>query len=231
MYQAKWRVWDIGSCALLIVSFSIAVLSIDTWILKSVELPFLLIFDLIGIFSIYLIFLRRKKIQISHLYNTHNILFLPIFIALQLAITITRVGVANGFEDVALIYTNLWSLVLTDFTPHLLENASAIFLSPVWEEFLFRGVVFFILAKKLGYIPAMIIPSLVFALLHIDPNYLANMNVTIFSTVLLIFVESLLKSYLVYRTRSLTIPTAMHIFGNALSTIIAIIYAKLGFVN
>jgi membrane protease YdiL (CAAX protease family) len=165
-------------------------------------------------------------VKFSQIYNVNLIFFIPLFLIVQFFFLALRIVASNGFGDLFLLLKNIYVIDIYDITS--LDNISGMLLSPIWEEFLFRGVIFFILFRRFGLKFALFAPAILFAIFHIDPNFKQNfIGTTIISTALLIFFESVTKSLIVYKTKSLTIPTIMHIFGNFLSTIIFAIYDKL----
>lgn len=142
---------------------------------------------------------------------------------------IARITFANGFGDLV----SLFSAVTPDTLPLILENipkyASGLFISPIWEEFLFRGVLFIVVLNKFGLKTALFVTSIIFALVHIDPDSIGNMSALYISTILLVFVESVFKNWIFYKTRSLTLPIIMHIFSNIFAYALQVLYYQLGY--
>lgn len=227
----KWQVLDILLTFVLIIVASLVVFVVDDRIITQTELPFLMVFDLIGITVVYLVFIRQYTLQIRQFYNARLIALVPIFIGIAVAVKFMQVTVANGLGDLTLLSQGLFKVPLSSFPHFTISEISGLILAPIWEEFLFRGVIFWVLQRKFGPGIAIVVPSLLFALLHIDPNALTNYNYLFISIILALFVESVLKSYIVYKTKSLTIPTIMHIAGNIVALLIEFSYKQMGFVG
>ncbi|MEM7427738.1 MAG: CPBP family intramembrane glutamic endopeptidase [Pseudomonadota bacterium] len=82
---------------------------------------------------------------------------------------------------------------------------AAVILAPVVEEFFFRGLLFSRFLKRFGLIAAMIVPSLLFGVLHAD--------------VLGAFFFGVILSFLFLRTGSLVGPIIIHMSNNALAVL------------
>jgi membrane protease YdiL (CAAX protease family) len=78
-----------------------------------------------------------------------------------------------------------------------------VILAPLIEEILFRGLLFTRLTKKWGMIRAMIVSSLVFGLLHLNP--------------IGAFVFGIVTCVLYMRTRTLLVPMALHALNNLIA--------------
>lgn len=90
---------------------------------------------------------------------------------------------------------------------------STVLIAPVFEELVFRGIIFQRWAYRWNVRVAIVLSSLVFALLHFS-----------FST----FIVGIVLSLIYIRTRTLLIPIIMHALNNLLSTSI-IIYSLIFF--
>jgi membrane protease YdiL (CAAX protease family) len=227
----RWEILDILLTFVLIIVASLVVVLVDDRIITQTELPFLMIFDFIGMSVVYFVFIRQYKLKIRQFYNTRLIALVPIFIVIAVVVKFMQVAVANGLGDLILLYEELFKVPLSAFFHFILSEISGLILAPIWEEFLFRGVIFWVLSRRFGPVVAIVVPSLLFALLHIDPNAFTNYNYLFISIILALFVESVLKSYIVYKTESLTIPTLMHIAGNIVALLIELLYKQMGIVG
>ena len=228
MIKTPYSQWSISVALKFIGLFilsTIVLLIIDTWILPF-EI-FNIAFNLSGILGCYFIFIHPFKYKISEIYNLNCILISPFLILANITIVLARIAVTNGFSDVNIIISSLTFENIKEFI--LMSNSylDAIVLAPIWEEFLFRGVFFVILLKRFNLPVAFIISGVIFSLLHITPDTLTNFINLLVGTVLLLTVKSLLYSYVFYRTKSLTIPTLMHITSNILASYIFFVYNKI----
>ena len=124
---------------------------------------------------------------------------------------------------ISIISNWLGSIDDTDFTMQVLNKSKNNILlfygigvaQPVFEEFLFRGVLFRGLLNKLGGLLTVFITSVLFVLPHIqyDFNILA----------LILFPNALILGFSRLKTRSLTVPIILHCANNILTLIIGIL--------
>ena len=92
---------------------------------------------------------------------------------------------------------------------------SILIIAPLFEEFLFRGVLFSYLRRKIGPISAIFTSSLIFTLFHFSPSQ----SVENFPLLLTLFA---LGSYLAFayeKTRSLSTSILLHVTFNSISVI------------
>jgi len=223
-------VLDILLTFVVLIVASILVLVIDDRIITQTELPFLLIFDFFGMSVVYLVFIKQYRLKLKQFYNSRLIALLPLFIMIAVVVKFMQVAVANGLGDLILLYQVLFQVSFSSLVHHIFAGISGLILAPMWEEFLFRGVIFWVLQRKFGPGIGIFVPSLLFALLHVEPNVLTHYEYLFFSIILALFAESVLKSYVVYKTKSLTIPTIMHIVGNIVAILIEFLYMQMGVV-
>lgn len=83
---------------------------------------------------------------------------------------------------------------------------------PIVEELFFRGILFRGFSIKYDQKLAIIFSSILFALIHIDPN-----SVTAISQILSAFLLGILLCYIVIYTKSLKIAILIHVFWNLLN--------------
>ena len=95
-------------------------------------------------------------------------------------------------------------LETTGLLPRITFLAFAVFLAPIVEEVLFRGILLPLLARRIGPVPATVLSSIGFAAIHADLGSFAPLT-------LLAIALSLAYA----RTRSLRVPIAMHMLFNA----------------
>jgi len=87
---------------------------------------------------------------------------------------------------------------------NLLEIFSLIIVAPIVEEFIFRGILLHRWASKWGLIPAILVSSLIFGCLHINP-----VGLSLFGIVM---------SLLYIKTRTLIVPMVAHALNNTVAT-------------
>ena len=90
--------------------------------------------------------------------------------------------------------------------PFPIQFAYTVFLAPTIEEIIFRGILFWHINFKFGFISAMILNSMIFAFLHL------KIRVIIFS-----FIGGIIFSYLTYKCNSLYAAIIAHCLYNFLS--------------
>ncbi len=90
--------------------------------------------------------------------------------------------------------------------PFPIQFAYSVFLAPTIEEIIFRGILFWHINLKFGFVYAMILNSMIFAFLHL------KLRVIIFS-----FIGGIIFSYLAYECNSLYAAILAHCLYNFLS--------------
>lgn len=93
----------------------------------------------------------------------------------------------------------------------LVYGIGLVLLAPVWEEFLFRGILFSRLMKYIPIWASFIVSSLIFTCIH--PISVGN--------TLFIFVFGLLVAYTYYKTNNIFVPVSIHLLNNLFSLSIA----------
>ena len=82
----------------------------------------------------------------------------------------------------------------------------AIVLAPIFEEILFRGIALPYLLRKIGTLPALVLVSFFFAMIHSHlPSFIP------------LFVIAMAFGLAYLRTGSLTVPITMHMIFNAVN--------------
>ena len=105
----------------------------------------------------------------------------------------------------------------------MLENSSNLILlfygigiaQPIFEEFLFRGILFKGLLKTLGGLKTVLITSFLFVLPHIQ-----------YDTSILLFIllpNALILGFSRLKTKSLTVPIILHCANNILTLVVGIL--------
>jgi uncharacterized protein len=133
----------------------------------------------------------------------YSLLTIIIFVVV-LSFVMHQLGLNHGYEWFKSIWLSSSSKALLCFV--------VIFIAPLNEEFIYRGVLFTGLQQsKLGPIGAIIITAALWAIIHVQYQ-LVDIGV--------VFLGGLLLGYARHRTRSLYIPFIMHFTWNTLVTII-----------
>lgn len=83
--------------------------------------------------------------------------------------------------------------------------------APVMEELVFRGLIFQRLIVKIGIVPAILISSLLFGLLHLE----GWLGATIFA---------ILMCILYLQTKNILVPIALHVLNNLVSLILEYVF-------
>lgn len=115
------------------------------------------------------------------------------------------------------------NLVLSDWLAILMPALLLIFFQSSAEELLFRGYLYQLIAARGPVWAAMVIPSLLFGLLHHDPAYGANA----WMMVLVAVVMGLISADAVRRTGNLSLSLGLH-FGNNIIAILLLSYDRSG---
>ena len=131
---------------------------------------------------------------VGELVNTLLYLIFGVFEYEQLAVYYLRMS--SGFP----LFVALFTIVL---------------FAPITEEFLFRGLLFNCLERKLGRTKGLMLSSLCFAGFHFSSSQgLGNISI-LFS----LFVLSIFLGYIYRRERSLVAPIALHMLFNTVGTL------------
>ena len=123
----------------------------------------------------------------------------------------------------SIIYKWLGNINDVEFTNQVLENSSNLILlfygigiaQPIFEEFLFRGILFKGLLNKLGGLKTVLITSFLFVLPHIQ-----------YDTSILLFIllpNALILGFSRLKTKSLTVPIILHCTNNILTLVVGIL--------
>lgn len=179
---------------------------------------------------LYLLFQKTFKTKISWRWPhwTNLLLSFGVFILSRIAaaIVVAILVVALGLQgEILTLFADLsGDLSGRDFNPLLLFLTVAVAV-PVWEEYIFRGYFYNTLRKYSRFIPAAILSSFVFAIMHF-----ANGGGTVAGTlavVVSIFILSLGITYMFERDRSLWIPIIMHMLNNGIVVLLALIFSQI----
>ena len=132
-------------------------------------------------------------------------IFYLLFLCIQFLTTLLGIDItASNFTKEVLVYSS--SLPLLFYAIGIAQ--------PIFEEFLFRGLLFKGLENKIGGIKTVFITSFLFVLPHIQ------YDITIL--LLILFPSALILGFCRLKTNSLTIPIIIHCINNTVSLIIAL---------
>lgn len=118
----------------------------------------------------------------------------------------------TGIDQIAIRF-----LKMAKESPFLLTIAlfAILIAAPAIEEFVFRGILYTYLKKKIKRVGALILSSITFAAFHFSPDQgLSN-----FSLLFSLFTLALFLGFLYERQRSLFAPIALHMTFNSISVI------------
>ena len=123
----------------------------------------------------------------------------------------------------SIVYKWLGNINDVEFTNQVLENSSNLILlfygigiaQPIFEEFLFRGILFKGLLNKLGGLKTVLITSLLFVLPHIQ----YDISILIF----ILLPNALILGFSRLKTKSLTVPIILHCTNNILTLVVGIL--------
>lgn len=103
---------------------------------------------------------------------------------------------------------------VSTLTGSIIGGIVAVFLAPLAEEFIFRGFLFTKLRVRLSIGVSMVISSILFAAIHFSISSITT------------FLFGLSLCIVFYKTRNLAIPILLHVFNNAIVSLIDI-YSKM----
>ena len=89
--------------------------------------------------------------------------------------------------------------------------------APIFEELVFRGFMYSGFERSLGAVPAVLLTSAIFAMMHVQYNHYELLHIFVFGLVL---------AWARMRTQSLWTPIAMHAVNNGLAIMTVLAIAK-----
>ncbi len=209
---------------LIIINIAIGIISgfIVSLIGFNIQDPIMTyVFYCLGFGLLFLWALQRfRQLQINPKYVIGNLPnnyhWLPI-VGIVTVILVFSIGAALlSFYVLSLISPSLLESLLKSISDdnsksssvpilyNLLEIFSLIIVAPIVEEFIFRGILLHRWASKWGLIPAILVSSLIFGCLHINP-----VGLSLFGIVM---------SLLYIKTRTLIVPMVAHALNNTVAT-------------
>ncbi|MBI9067608.1 MAG: CPBP family intramembrane metalloprotease [Salinivirgaceae bacterium] len=176
----------------------LGLLNIDPEIIKNISGVISTILLIVTYYFVFKIFEKRKILELS-----------PKYFAKE-----SIVGFAFGFMIISLIILGLFLLnsysIISINNPRSLYKPLIVFtLMGIWEEIIFRGIIYRITENWLGTVWALIISSLVFGFVH-----LANDQANFLSGIGIALELGLLTGITFTLTRRLWVPLFLHIGWN-----------------
>ena len=153
------------------------------------------------------LFLEKNRKEILYIFAI-NICFAFIFLFL-----VTVLDFAIGMVDPT--WVTGFDFDKIDLTPgaFLLSSITTLIFAPIMEELAFRGILFNRLKIKIGFVPAMIISSLIFAAGH-D-----------FGGIISAFLFGICMCILYLKTDNILIPISVHFINNVAASLLDIVNA------
>jgi membrane protease YdiL (CAAX protease family) len=172
-------------------------------IVRYTVIPIIIITFILTSYIVIYRYLEKRKITEISTHNIGKYLLFGLLLGLLVPSLSILVAYLRG-EYIILSISNLTDIFLRDLTISIgFGIAGAVF-----EEVLFRGVLFRLIEEKLGSYIALIISSLIFGFLH-----LMNGNGSLFAGVAISIISIILTAAYMY-TRNLWFPIAIHFAWN-----------------
>jgi hypothetical protein len=170
---------------------------------------------LIMMFVTYILFYLLKK-ENYDIIDTFKIKLLSknvflIIVIISFGLFVLKLGLAP------IIYKlfpspELSKSILDDLPQNILDwvlaLATLVAIGPIFEEFIFRGLMQSSVNDEYGLIASILLPALIFSLIHIFP-----------AAIISVFISSCLYGYLVYKTKSIFSSILLHSLNNFISLI------------
>lgn len=157
----------------------------------------------ICIFSLYLFLFYIKKTSASDLNLKIGIIQKNILISFLFAvISIAALSVwfiSNGSNPYAKNIPEAPTVLL------ILMGVGFAAINAVYEEGIFRSILFSYFSKKVGFISALVLQSLWFSFIHYQTGFPSGST-----GILMTFIFGIMMGYLVYKTRGIMIPIVVH---------------------
>jgi len=172
-------------------------------IVRYTVIPIIIITFILTSYIVIYRYLEKRKITEISTHNIGKYLLFGLLLGLLVPSLSILVAYLRG-EYIILSISNLTDIFLRDLTISISFGIAG----AVFEEVLFRGVLFRLIEEKLGSYIALIISSLIFGFLH-----LMNGNGSLFTGVAISIISIILTAAYMY-TRNLWFPIAIHFAWN-----------------
>lgn len=189
---------------LLIFSFSyVFIIILESCLNISLESnPYIntIIVFLSEIFTIFYAYKKNKALS-----NDKLEFFKPLSLMLFLTIIIFEIGVDIISSEISNIIQISFNIPSSNYVKDTINILYAVFVAPIFEEILFRGFILKGFLKNYNKFTAIIVSSLLFALLHLN-----------LSTIIITFISGIFFSYLYIKTKSIIPCIFAHFLSNGL---------------
>lgn len=160
--------------------------------------------------------LRKKKLFPSLNFRNPGVLCLisAVLVGISFNFIINLLIGITGIDSLSPEYERLINNIFSRTSPLLLILSIGI-IAPVFEEILFRGIVFRELASKINVVVAIVVQAFLFGAFHM------NLTQGIYA-----FVVGLLLGWSYYVSGSLFVPVLIHLFFNTTSVFLSLLISE-----
>lgn len=187
-------------------------------------------------FFVYILMFRNKKKNLFKRckFNRINIRYIPKLILVIIGMTLTSVALVSEFGDIFNSYNVVQQAIIQSYNS-IISMFSIIVVLPIFEEILFRGLVFYELRERFSVIATVIIQALIFGIWHLNPlQSVYTFFAGIIFGVILVFTNSIWGSiiaHIIYNLLgSLGIPALIYFLGDSVEVYMYIIIGIILFI-
>ena len=187
-------------------------------------------------FFVYILMFRNKKKNLFKRckFNRINIRYIPKLILVIIGMTLTSVALVSEFGDIFNSYNVVQQAIIQSYNS-IISMFSIIVVLPIFEEILFRGLVFYELRERFSVIATVIIQALIFGIWHLNPlQSVYTFFAGIIFGVILVFTNSIWGSiiaHIIYNLLgSLCIPALIYFLGDSVEVYMYIIVGIILFI-
>lgn len=171
-------------------------------------------------FFVYILMFRNKNKNLFKRckFNRINIRYIPKLILVIIGMTLTSVALVSEFGDIFNSYNVVQQAIIQSYNS-IISMFSIIVVLPIFEEILFRGLVFYELRERFSVIATVIIQALIFGIWHLNPlQAVYTFFAGIIFGAILVFTNSIWGSiiaHIIYNLLgSLCIPALIYFLGD-----------------
>ncbi|MDQ0150332.1 CPBP family intramembrane glutamic endopeptidase [Eubacterium multiforme] len=187
-------------------------------------------------FFVYILMFRNKNKNLFKRckFNRINIRYIPKLILVIIGMTLTSVALVSEFGDIFNSYNVVQQAIIQSYNS-IISMFSIIVVLPIFEEILFRGLVFYELRERFSVIATVIIQALIFGIWHLNPlQAVYTFFAGIIFGVILVFTNSIWGSiiaHIIYNLLgSLCIPALIYFLGDSVDIYMYIIVGIILFI-
>lgn len=187
-------------------------------------------------FFVYILMFRNKNKNLFKRckFNRINIRYIPKLILVIIGMTLTSVALVSEFGDIFNSYNLVQQAIIQSYNS-IISMFSIIVVLPIFEEILFRGLVFYELRERFSVIATVIIQALIFGIWHLNPlQAVYTFFAGIIFGVILVFINSIWGSiiaHIIYNLLgSLCIPALIYFLGDSVEIYMYIIVGIILFI-